>query len=222
MVWCFVRYFIPTSAGRKRFNVLGVVDALTKEIIPVVNETTVNAETVCQLLSKLAAHVSEGAITVVFDNVRYQKCALVQDCAAALGDRTAVFAFILTASEPDRAAVAVCAQGVFVFALLCKLSRVSGRTGDVADHRPPGALERIGNAPGLEFSMAAMRPRSRSQATPARRSLLPRPILQYREAHTTLHFLLIPVEAHDIVGKKSSRHRGHPNSEKAHNIAGMV
>src|SRR3954469_7434405 len=85
MVWCFVRYFIPTPSGRKRFNVLGAVDALTKEIIMVVNETTVNAETVCQLLSKLAAHVSEGAITVVLDNARYQKCALVQSYAAALG-----------------------------------------------------------------------------------------------------------------------------------------
>jgi transposase len=85
MVWCFARYFIPTPSGRKRFTVLGAVDALTKEIITVVNETTVNAETVCQLLSKLAAHVSEGTLTVVLDNARYQKCALVQDYAAALG-----------------------------------------------------------------------------------------------------------------------------------------
>jgi len=85
MVWCFVRYFIPTPSGRKRFNVLGAVDALTKAIIMVVNETSVNAETVCQLLSKLAAQVSEGAITVVLDNARYQKCALVQRYAAALG-----------------------------------------------------------------------------------------------------------------------------------------
>jgi len=85
MVWCFVRYCIPTPSGRKRFNVLGAVDALTKEIITVVNETTVNADTVCQLLRKLAAHVTEGAITVVLDNARYQKCAVVQAYAAALG-----------------------------------------------------------------------------------------------------------------------------------------
>jgi transposase len=85
MVWCFVRYFIPTPSGRKRFNVLGAVDALTKEIILVVNETTVTAETVCQLLSKLAAHGTEGPITVVLDNARYQKCALVQEYAAAVG-----------------------------------------------------------------------------------------------------------------------------------------
>ena len=39
----------------------------------------------CELLSKLALHVGEGAITVVLDNARYQKCALVQARAAALG-----------------------------------------------------------------------------------------------------------------------------------------
>jgi transposase len=85
MAWCFIRYFIPTPSGRKRFNVLAALDALTKEVIMVVNETTVTAETVCQLLAKLAAHVSECPITVVLDNARYQKCGLVQDYAAALG-----------------------------------------------------------------------------------------------------------------------------------------
>jgi transposase len=85
MVWCFVRCFLPTPSGRKRFNVLGAVDALSKEIITVVNETTVTAETMCQLLSKLAAHVREGAITVVLDNARYQKCAMVQEYAGSVG-----------------------------------------------------------------------------------------------------------------------------------------
>lgn len=80
-VWCFVRLFTPTPAGRKRFNVLGAVDALTKEIITIVNETTINAETVCQLLAKLAAHVPEEPITVVLDNARYQRCALIQTYA---------------------------------------------------------------------------------------------------------------------------------------------
>jgi transposase len=84
-VWCFVRYFLPTPSGRKRFNVLGAVDALTKEVTLVVNDTTVTAETVCALLGKLAAQVGQGAITVVLDNARYQKCALVQSYAAELG-----------------------------------------------------------------------------------------------------------------------------------------
>jgi len=85
MVWCFVRYFIATPSGRARFNVLGAVDALTKEIITVVNETTVTGETVCVLLNKLVAHTREGPLTVVLDNARYQRCALVQEHAAMLG-----------------------------------------------------------------------------------------------------------------------------------------
>lgn len=64
---------------------LGAVDALTKELITVVNRTTVNADTVCQLLEQLAARGEGLPVTVVLDNVRYQKCALVQQYAAALG-----------------------------------------------------------------------------------------------------------------------------------------
>ena len=58
------------TISRARFNVLGAVDALTKEIITVVNDTTVPGETVCVLLNKLVAHSREGPITVVLDNAR--------------------------------------------------------------------------------------------------------------------------------------------------------
>ena len=75
---------LPTPSGRKRFNVLAAVDALTKELVTIVNETTVNADTFCLLLAKLAAQREAVPITVVLDNVRYQKCALVQQYAAAL------------------------------------------------------------------------------------------------------------------------------------------
>jgi transposase len=66
-------------------NVLAAVDALTKELITVINRSTVTADTVCQLLAKLATRGDGLPITVVLDNVRYQKCALVQQYAAALG-----------------------------------------------------------------------------------------------------------------------------------------
>jgi hypothetical protein len=33
MVWCFVRLFIPSPSGRKRFNVLGALNAITKEVL---------------------------------------------------------------------------------------------------------------------------------------------------------------------------------------------
>lgn len=85
MLWCFVRLFIASPSGRKRFNVLGALDAVTKEILTVTNETYINAESVCQLLAKIAVHYAGTPITIFLDNVRYQRCQLVQDYAASLG-----------------------------------------------------------------------------------------------------------------------------------------
>lgn len=85
MLWCFARLFIASPSGRKRFNVLGALDALTKEVLTITNETYINAESVCLLLAKIAAHYAGKPITIFLDNVRYQRCRLVQDYAAALG-----------------------------------------------------------------------------------------------------------------------------------------
>lgn len=74
--------WLVTSFRRMWANSL--VDALTKELITVINETTVTAETMCQLLVKLAAHVPDSPITVVLDNARYQHCAVVQAFAQQL------------------------------------------------------------------------------------------------------------------------------------------
>jgi transposase len=83
-LWCFVRLFLPTPSGRKRFNVLGALNAVTKEIITITNETYINAESVCQLLLKISQMGIRVPITLILDNARYQKCQLVQDYAAAL------------------------------------------------------------------------------------------------------------------------------------------
>ncbi len=85
MLWCFVRLFIASPSGRKRFNVLGALDAVTKEVLTITNETYINAESVCLLLAKIAAHYVGKPITIFLDNARYQRCQLVQDYAAALG-----------------------------------------------------------------------------------------------------------------------------------------
>ncbi len=85
MVWCFTRLFIASPSGRQRFNVLGAVDAVTKEILTVTNETYINAESVCLLLTKIAARYVGEKITIVLDNARYQKCGLVLQHAAKLG-----------------------------------------------------------------------------------------------------------------------------------------
>jgi len=83
-LWCFVRTFICSHSGRKRFNVLGAVNAVTKEIITITNETYINSESICQLLFKLASLSLKVPITIVLDNARYQKCKLVQDYAKEL------------------------------------------------------------------------------------------------------------------------------------------
>jgi hypothetical protein len=92
MVWCFCRTFIKTPAGRQRLNVLGALNAVTRQFVSVVNTTYVTAQTVCELLDKLRAlHSGDlpgpgaGAITLVLDNARYQRCKLVMAHAATLG-----------------------------------------------------------------------------------------------------------------------------------------
>jgi transposase len=83
-LWCFARTFICSPSGRKRFNVLGAVNAVTKEIITVTNETYINSESLCQLFFKLANLGLNIPIIIVLDNARYQKCQLVQNYAKEL------------------------------------------------------------------------------------------------------------------------------------------
>ena len=84
-VWCFTRLFIASPSGRQRFNVLAAIDAVTKEIFTITNETYINAESVCLLLTKIAASYPGMLITIVLDNARYQKCELVWQHAKTLG-----------------------------------------------------------------------------------------------------------------------------------------
>ena len=83
VVWCFARVWIRAPSGRQRFNVLGALDAVTQEVVTVVNSGYINALSVCALLEKLAT-LRSLPITVVLDNARYQRCALVQTKADEL------------------------------------------------------------------------------------------------------------------------------------------
>jgi transposase len=84
-LWCLVRLFVPGPSGRKRYNVLAALDAITHRVIRVSNHAYINAESVCALLRQVAAAGLQGPITLVLDNARYQKCAVVQALAASLG-----------------------------------------------------------------------------------------------------------------------------------------
>lgn len=81
-VWCFCRTFLKTPAGRQRLNVLGALNAVTRQFVSVINQTYVTAQTTCQLLDKLRALHPGSPITIVLDNARYQHCQLVLAHAA--------------------------------------------------------------------------------------------------------------------------------------------
>ena len=83
-LWCFVRLLMRGPSGRKRFNVLGAIDAVTHELTTVCNDTVINAEAVCELLRALAARYVGLPLTLVLDNARYQRCAVVQRLAKEL------------------------------------------------------------------------------------------------------------------------------------------
>ena len=83
-LWCAARLFVRAASGRKRYNVLGALDAVTHRLVRVTNHDYINAESVCAVGAVAAASVGVP-ITLVLDNARYQKCALVQALAASLG-----------------------------------------------------------------------------------------------------------------------------------------
>jgi transposase len=83
-LWSFQRIFVRAASGRQRFNVLGAWNAVTRELIAVTNTTVVNTETMCELLQTIAALGLSGPITLVLDNARYQRNAVVQSLAEQL------------------------------------------------------------------------------------------------------------------------------------------
>ncbi len=76
--------FIQAPSGRQRFNVLGAINAVTHELITVTNDTYINAQSFCELLRRISQLKYNVPITIVLDNARYLKCALVQNLAKSL------------------------------------------------------------------------------------------------------------------------------------------
>jgi transposase len=83
-LWCLVRLFLPGPSGRKRYNVLAALDAITHRVIRVSNHAYINALSVCDLLRQVAAAGLSRPVTVVLDNARYQRCRVVQALARSL------------------------------------------------------------------------------------------------------------------------------------------
>ena len=86
ILWCWTRLFLRAAAGRKRCNVLGALNAVSHQLIRGSHHSYINAESVGLLLRAVAAAAAPGIpITLVLDNARYQKCALVAGLAKQLG-----------------------------------------------------------------------------------------------------------------------------------------
>jgi transposase len=85
LVWCFERLFVKAPSGRQRLNILAALNATTRAIFTVSNLTYITSATVCELLQLLAGAHPGVPLTVVLDNARYQRCALVQSLAQRLG-----------------------------------------------------------------------------------------------------------------------------------------
>jgi transposase len=84
-LWYWFRPFIPAPSGRKRFNVLGAIDAITHQIFTITNHEYINAESVCELLKAIASAEFNVPITLVLDNARYQHAKIVKELAEELG-----------------------------------------------------------------------------------------------------------------------------------------
>jgi transposase len=84
-LWCAARLSVRAASGRKRYNVLGALSAVTHRLIRVTNLDYINADSTCALLRAVAEAGVGLPITWVLDNARYQKCAVVQALAGSLG-----------------------------------------------------------------------------------------------------------------------------------------
>jgi transposase len=83
-LWSTVRLFLKAPSGRQRLNVLGALNAITHELVTVINDTYLNAQSVCDLLLKISSLNLQMPVTLVLDNARYQRAKLVRELAGRL------------------------------------------------------------------------------------------------------------------------------------------
>lgn len=82
--WCKERRCVPSAYGRKRANLLGFMNAVTYDTTQVMNDTYLNADSVCEGLEKLRKKYPERILYIILDNAAYQRCKKVKHCAECL------------------------------------------------------------------------------------------------------------------------------------------
>ncbi len=96
-LWSFSRLFIRSASARKRLNVLGAVNAVSKQITFLTNTTYITAQTVVEFLGQLRQQYPHLPLYIVLDNARYQHCQLVKQTAENL----AIHLLFLPAYSPN-------------------------------------------------------------------------------------------------------------------------
>ena len=72
--WCKERRCVPSAYGRKRANLLGFMNAVTYDTTQVMNDTYLNADSVCEGLEKLRKKYPDRILYIILDNAAYQRC----------------------------------------------------------------------------------------------------------------------------------------------------
>jgi len=72
-LWCFARHFIKTASGKKRFNVLGALNAISHEMITIKKTSYINAYCVCEPMIEISQKCGDPHVSIFLDNARYQK-----------------------------------------------------------------------------------------------------------------------------------------------------
>lgn len=84
-VWCKGQLYLPTGAGRNRFNLLGAIDPFSLDLVQSHSMKYVDAGQVKAFLEKVRDQSGDIPVSLILDNARYQHCQAVKDKAAELG-----------------------------------------------------------------------------------------------------------------------------------------
>ena len=83
-IWGTERRYLKTNSGRKRYNVLGALDFVSKRILTVSNDTYITSTQVCEILQDISEVYAGKEVHLILDNASYQRCGLVQETAKKL------------------------------------------------------------------------------------------------------------------------------------------
>lgn len=76
--------YVRTFFECKCYNVLGVLDYVSKKMLVVANDSYITISEICDMLQKVKTEYDRKKVHIVLDNARYQKCHIVQELVRQL------------------------------------------------------------------------------------------------------------------------------------------